>query len=297
MKLFNHRSEAGHHVGFGVVHDGIHYDMTQWLTLKGYGQVVDLVSLVGDRQDSVMFESRLLSAIGSGEEGLCPLSGTIRFAPVVRNPEKILCIGLNYKSHSEECQMEIPQNPVVFSKFNNALAAHEDRIVIPEGVIQMDHEVELVVIIGKEAKHVSKADADAHIAGYTIGNDISARDLQFKTPQWLLGKTCDGFAPIGPYMVLNHGKNGFDSSDVELSCRVNGDLRQCARTSDMIFDVPTLISYLSHHMTLKPGDLIFTGTPSGVILGHKEDDRYWLEHEDVMELTIEGIGTLTNILI
>lgn len=217
----------------------------------------------------------------------------ITYAPCVTNPEKIVCVGLNYLSHGDECKMDIPTTPVIFSKFNNALAAHNQTILLPKVAVKFDYEAELVIVIGREAINVSNEDALSYVFGYTIGNDLSARDLQLCTGQWLLGKTCDNFAPIGPYLVT---ADEVDSTNLEVSCKVNGVLRQSANTSDMIFDCATIISYLSQHMTLKPGDIIFTGTPSGVIFGYPEDQQQWLKSGDEIIVSIDKIGRLVNIL-
>ena len=215
----------------------------------------------------------------------------IVYAPCVTNPEKIICIGLNYLDHANESKMEIPLSPVVFSKFSNALAGNKQEILLPINAKQFDYQAELVIVIGKTAESVSRENAMSYIFGYTIGNDLSARDLQFRTGQWLLGKTCNGFAPIGPYLVTADEVN---PSDLEISCRVNGELRQQGNTKNMIFDCAYIVSYLSQHMTLKPGDIIFTGTPAGVILGYPEGKRVWLKSGDEVSVSIEKIGTLIN---
>ena len=215
----------------------------------------------------------------------------IVYAPCVTNPEKIICIDLNYLDHANESKMEIPLSPVVFSKFSNALAGNKQEILLPINAKQFDYEAELVIVIGKTAESVSRENAMSYIFGYTIGNDLSARDLQFRTGQWLLGKTCNGFAPIGPYLVTADEVN---PSDLEISCRVNGELRQQGNTKNMIFDCAYIVSYLSQHMTLKPGDIIFTGTPAGVILGYPEGKRVWLKSGDEVSVSIEKIGTLIN---
>ncbi len=218
----------------------------------------------------------------------------IIFGTPLTHPEKILCIGLNYVSHTEECHMELPKFPVVFSKFNNALAAHQEDIELPENALQVDYEAELVIVMGKTAKKVSREEALNYVFGYTVGNDLSARDLQFRTPQWLIGKTCDQFAPIGPWIVT---REEIDPNHLSIGCTVNGERRQDGNTADMIFDCAEIIHYLSHQMTLKPGDLIFTGTPMGVILGYPEAQQVWLKKGDRVVVEIEGIGQLENRLI
>ncbi|MHB1684317.1 MAG: fumarylacetoacetate hydrolase family protein [Bacilli bacterium] len=218
----------------------------------------------------------------------------IHFGPCVTDPEKILCVGLNYRAHAIESNLPIPTSPVLFSKFNNALAAHNDTIAIPAQTEQMDYEVELVIVIGRQAQNVSVGDALSYVFGYCTGNDLSARDLQFRTGQWLLGKACDGFAPIGPYVVtVDEVPN---PNDLQLKCTVNGELRQSSNTQDMVFDCATIVSYISQHMTLKPGDLIFTGTPQGVIMGYPEKERRWLTAKDEIVAEVEKIGALRVIL-
>ena len=215
------------------------------------------------------------------------------YAPCITQPEKIICVGLNYIDHAKESNMEIPSSPVLFSKFNNALSAHKQAIDLPKNAEHFDYEAELIIVIGKEASNVSKENALSYVFGYTVGNDLSARDLQFRTGQWLLGKTCDQFAPTGPYLVT---ADELDPTNLDIELKVNGEVKQSANTRDMIFDCATIVSYLSQHMTLKPGDIIFSGTPDGVILGYPEEQRVWLKSGDEIQVTIEKIGTLTNVL-
>ena len=219
----------------------------------------------------------------------------ITYAPIVSKPEKIICVGLNYSSHAEESNMQIPTSPVLFSKFANALSAHQERIHLPRESEKIDYEAELVIVIGKTAKEVSEADALQYVYGYSAGNDLSARDFQFRSGQWLLGKTCDQFAPIGPYLVTADEVG--DAGNLQIQCTVNGEVRQSATTKDMIFSCAAIISYVSHYMTLQPGDIIYSGTPAGVILGYPEDQQKWLQPGDVVSVSIEKIGTLTNVLV
>lgn len=212
------------------------------------------------------------------------------FAPAVTHPEKIICIGLNYRSHIEETAL-VPKKdfPPVFPKYPNSLVGHNHPIHLPKQAEQFDYEAELVIVIGKRTHDVTPEQAKDHIFGYSIGNDFSARDLQFATGQWLLGKACDDFAPVGPFLVT---ADSIDPDHLDISCRVNGELRQQSNTKHMIFSSAEIVSYLSHYITLQPGDLIYSGTPSGVILGMEE--KNWLKSGDRMEVTIEHIGTLTN---
>ena len=214
------------------------------------------------------------------------------YAPVLTNPEKIVCVGLNYLDHIEESKIgETPKEPVLFSKFNNALAAHNEKKPVPRVGEQFDYEAELVMIIGKEAKNVSKEEALSYVFGYSVGNDLSIRDLQFKSGQWLLGKTADKFAPVGPCIVT---ADSVDPTHLAISLKRNAKIGQSSNTKYMVFDCATIISYISKHMTLKPGDLIFTGTPEGVVLGQPEEQREWLKAGVELEVTIESVGTLKN---
>jgi 2-keto-4-pentenoate hydratase/2-oxohepta-3-ene-1,7-dioic acid hydratase in catechol pathway len=216
----------------------------------------------------------------------------VQFGPVVVRPQKIVCVGLNYGRHAAEVGKPIPTRPVLFSKFSSSLSAHLDTIKLPLSVAtKFDYEVELVAVIGKKAVGVSEADALSYVAGYCVGNDLSARDLQleFNGGQWMLGKSLDHFAPVGPYLIT---ADQVDVSDLKIDCRVNGDVRQSSRTSDMIFNVAHLVSYISQHITLEPGDLIFTGTPEGVIQGRPAQRQVWLKPGDTLECCIEKLGEL-----
>lgn len=205
-------------------------------------------------------------------------------------PEKIICVGLNYADHIKEMGSELHEYPVLFSKFNNALIGPDDSIEKSPLTNKLDYEVELVVMIGKEASEVKQEDAYEYIAGYTIGNDISARDLQKRTPQWLQGKTLDRSTPIGPWMVSADEISNPESLNIRSF--VNGELRQQSNTSHFIFNIPFLIEFISNIMTLQPGDLIFTGTPDGVGMGM--NPQQFLNEGDVVTLEIDGIGKLEN---
>lgn len=215
-----------------------------------------------------------------------------KYAPVVPRPEKILCVGLNYRKHAEEAGMAIPPVPILFSKFNNALAGHGAKIkLLPADLAtQFDYEVELVIVMGRKAVNVSEADALKYVFGYCNGNDLSTRDLQLRTSQWMLGKMQDGFAPIGPWLVT--ADQIPNPNDLKVETHVNGELRQSENTADMIYHCAHIVSYTSRYLTLKPGDIIFTGTPSGVILGYPQDRRVWLKAGDKVTTTIDKLGTL-----
>lgn len=212
------------------------------------------------------------------------------FLPVVSVPEKIICVGLNYRRHAQESGMNVPDAPVYFSKYANSLIGHDADVVLPEGVIENDYEVELAVIIGKQTKSVSVDEALAAVFGYTIGNDLSARELQRRTSQWLYGKAIDGFLPLGPWLVTADEVS--DPQNLQLRCTVNGELRQDSNTADMVFSVAEIVSDLSRIMTLRPGDVILTGTPEGVAMGMESPP--WLKPGDVVVCEIEGLGSLVN---
>ncbi|MEG0766439.1 MAG: fumarylacetoacetate hydrolase family protein, partial [Clostridia bacterium] len=195
---------------------------------------------------------RFVESIPDGAPLLAPAS--LCYAPVVDAPEKILCTGLNYRMHAAETGDALPAYPLFFSKFSNALAAHGQAVTLPRESSQIDYEAELVVVLGKRCRDVKPEAALSYVFGYTLGNDLSARDLQMRTSQWLLGKTLDQFAPIGPFLVT---ADALSPQELTLTCRVNGTVRQSAPTSDMIFDCATLVSYASRFMTLRPGDLLF----------------------------------------
>src|SRR5438552_4978522 len=219
----------------------------------------------------------------------CPVVDEgVRLGPCIARPSKIICIGLNYARHAAEGGLEIPKEPVIFFKSTSALCGPNDDLIIPQGSQKTDWEVELAVIIGKRASHVSKQEANKYIAGYTLHNDYSEREFQLERGgQWVKGKSCDTFAPLGPFLVPRD--EVADPHNLRLWLRVNGEVLQDANTSDLIFDVPTLVSYLSEFMTLLPGDVISTGTPAGVGIGFKPPR--FLHHGDVVELGIDSLGS------
>jgi 2-keto-4-pentenoate hydratase/2-oxohepta-3-ene-1,7-dioic acid hydratase in catechol pathway len=196
------------------------------------------------------------------------------------HPSKIICVGRNYVDHAKELGNEVPQVPLIFLKPPSSVIGNGQNILLPEQSSQVEHEAELVVVIGKRGRNVTTEDAKKYILGYTVGNDITARDLQKSDDQWTRAKGFDTFCPFGPWIDTD-----FDPSDAVVTCRVNGQMRQMASTRDMVFGVPTLIAYISSVMTLEPGDLIFTGTPAGV--GE-------LKAGDKVEVEIDGLGSIMN---
>lgn len=265
-------------------------DIEKTASVKGVSVPHTMAEIISGGKQSLCNLAELIS----GE--VCIVENTLQLLTPIEAPEKILCVGLNYYDHRKECDKfpEAPKDPVLFSKFANALAAHNEQISLSSAAEQYDYEAELVIIIGKTAKHVPVENAADYIFGYTVGNDLSARDLQFRSGQWLIGKSMDKFAPIGPCIVT---ADELDVGNLSISCKLNGELRQNASTSDMIFSPNEIVSYASTLMTLKEGDIIFTGTPAGVILGMTNPDKEWIKSGDTVEVTIEGIGTLCNTFI
>ncbi len=218
----------------------------------------------------------------------CPvIEKSTRLGPSIARPSKIVCIGLNYAKHAAESGMDVPKEPVIFFKATSAICGPYDDVVIPKNSKKTDWEVELAVVIGKKASYVSKEDAMNYVAGYVLHNDYSEREFQIERGgQWVKGKSCDTFAPIGPYMATQD--EIADPNNLNLWLKLNGEMLQNSSTSDFIFDIQTVISYLSQFMSLLPGDIISTGTPAGVGLGFKPP-RY-LQPGDEVELGIEGLG-------
>ena len=210
---------------------------------------------------------------------------------LISNPKNIICIGLNYADHIAETSLATHDFPEIFMKTSNALASNQDTVLIQDENLHYDYEGELVIIIGKTGKNISHEQAKEHILGYTIGNDVSARALQFRGSQWILGKSLDNFAPIGPIIV---SPDEFDFDNATITTTVNGEVRQQAQLQQMLFKPDAIIEFVSQYITLQEGDIIFTGTPSGVVLGKNEERYGWLKSGDTVSITISGIGTLVN---
>jgi 2-keto-4-pentenoate hydratase/2-oxohepta-3-ene-1,7-dioic acid hydratase in catechol pathway len=217
----------------------------------------------------------------------------LSFAPCVPSGGKIILVGRNYRKHAAETGHEVTETPTLFSKFGTTLAGHCEPIPLPRTAERFDYEAELAVVIGRRARHVTPEAALSYVLGYCCANDLSARDLQFRTSQWLLGKSLDKFMPLGPYLVTADEVG--DPQTLHVRCWLNGDLRQDAVTEDMVFDVAHLISYISEYMALEPGDIIATGTPEGVIEGRA--DKVWMKPGDEVAVEVEKLGRLTNKLV
>jgi acylpyruvate hydrolase len=219
-----------------------------------------------------------------------PLVDDARLLPPVPDPGKVVLLGLNYRSHAEEAGLEAPETPTFFAKFANALVAHGADVPLPPYSQKVDYEAEVAFVIGRRAKDVSEADAVEHIAGYTLLNDLSARDFQFKTPQWMPGKVFDGSAPCGPALVTPDEAGEPDA--IEIALTLNGEEMQRSTTADLIHSIPATLAYLSMLMTLEPGDIVSTGTPAGV--GSVRQPRVWLKPGDDVEITSPTLGVLRN---
>lgn len=254
----------------------------------------DIMELIEGADEALQRLQKFIDGLTIDEKYLLD-EANVQWEPAVTRPKKIICVGLNYRKHADETKSPYPEIPILFNKFENALTGHLSEIVVPRTTERLDHEVELGIVIGKTAKHVREDEALDYVFGYCTTNDLSARDIQKRASQWMTGKTNDGFAPVGPYLVTKDAVE--NPNALQLTTTVNGEVRQNSNTADMIFNCEALISYISQHMTLQPGDLIMTGTPEGVILGRPMEERVYLQPGDVMTVEVEGLGALTNTLI
>ena len=237
---------------------------------------------------------RLTEWLESQQQSLPIVDNHIRWAPPVAIPSKIICVGLNYSDHAKESGMAIPEEPVLFFKASSALSGPYDPVVIPPNSEKTDWEVELALVIGKQGSYVEEQDAISHVAGYAVMNDLSERAYQLEgTGQWVKGKSCDTFAPLGPYLATTDEVANVHNLDLWL--KVNDQFKQQGNTETLIFKIPFLVSYISQYMTLLPGDIISTGTPSGVGFGFTPPQ--FLKAGDVVELGIEGLGSSKQTLI
>jgi 2-keto-4-pentenoate hydratase/2-oxohepta-3-ene-1,7-dioic acid hydratase in catechol pathway len=275
VKIVSYRSDRG--VRAGVLREDRVVDAWDAIDPDGtYSSVRDLL-------DQGAFD-RLAGALeGDG----VPLADVELDVPVT-NPDKIVCIGLNYRAHAAEFGLDLPPAPTIFAKFVNALTPSGAEVRPPAASEKVDYEAEVAFVIGRRAREVAAEDALAHVAGYMLLNDLSARDLQFATPQWMPGKVFDGSAPCGPTLVTPDEAGAHDS--IAFSLTLNGEQMQSADTGDLIFSVPALVSHLSHLMTLEPGDIVSTGTPSGV--GSGRDPKVWLKDGDEIVISSPTLGRL-----
>ncbi|MGO4348623.1 fumarylacetoacetate hydrolase family protein [Paenibacillus sp. MCAF9] len=295
MKLLVIKKENGSHLGVKLA-SGV-LDIVEALKINNKPNVPTAVmEVIEGGSDALGTLSQFVEEVSAASEQYSDAlfrEEDITFGPCVTEPGKIICIGLNYRKHAHETNAPIPAYPILFNKFDNTVAAHGEDIPLPTKVTsQVDYEAELVIVIGKKTKYVEKEQALEHVFGYCCVNDLSARDLQMRTQQWLLGKSLDKFSPLGPYLVT--ADEIADPNNLSIGCTVNGEVRQQSNTSDMVFSCDEIVSYVSQHMTLSPGDIILTGTPEGVVLGYPEEKRVWLKAGDTVTIEIEKLGSLTN---
>jgi 2-keto-4-pentenoate hydratase/2-oxohepta-3-ene-1,7-dioic acid hydratase in catechol pathway len=260
------------------------------------GRVIDAWALLGEPHRAGLREllehdrlDNLRARLGDTGAPSHPLSAVRVLAPIP-DPEKILCIGLNYAKHAAEARQEPAEVPTVFGKYRNALRADGETVTLPAASAKVDYEAEIAFVIGRATKEVEEADALDHVAGYMLFNDLSARDLQFQTPQWMAGKVFDGSAPCGPWLVTPDEAGAPDALEIELT--LNGERMQRGRTDDLIFSIPRLVAHLSTLMTLAPGDIVATGTPEGV--GGAREPRVWLGDGDEVVVSSPTLGRLTT---
>jgi 2-keto-4-pentenoate hydratase/2-oxohepta-3-ene-1,7-dioic acid hydratase in catechol pathway len=253
------------------------------------GAPVSTDEIISGDYDPAALKSTIDKAKAAGRKYLVA-EKEAKFGPCVTEPGKIICVGLNYRAHAAEANQKLPKEPILFNKFTSALNNHGGTIAVSkEPGKNFDYETELVAVIGKTARNVSESDALAYVFGYCTGQDFSERDQQMRSGQWMLGKAGDGWGPIGPWLVTS---DQVDPQNLNISTKVNGEQRQSANTKDMIFGVKELVSYASRFMTLEPGDIIFTGTPEGVIAGYPPEKRVWLKAGDKIVSSIEKVGDL-----
>ncbi len=257
------------------------------------GSVRDLSPLIGDIDSAALRDGALARLSQTDPMSLEPVTDEPRLGPCLSGVGKIICIGLNYSDHAAESGMEVPPEPVIFFKATSSIIGPNDTVLIPRGSEKTDWEVELAVIIGKEARYVTEETAMDYVAGYCVMNDLSERDFQIeRAGQWVKGKSCDTFGPIGPWLVTKD--EIADPHDLDMRLSVNGHVYQDGSTRTMVYKVPYLISYLSQFMSLQPGDIISTGTPPGVGLG--QTPPTYLKVGDVVELSIAGLGVQRQVV-
>jgi 2-keto-4-pentenoate hydratase/2-oxohepta-3-ene-1,7-dioic acid hydratase in catechol pathway len=258
------------------------------------GQIRDLSGVVRDIDGEALSPASLDRLRRLDPASLPPVAGSPRLGPCVGNVSKVLAIGLNYRLHAQEAGMPIPTEPIFFLKATSSICGPNDDVIIPKGAEKTDYEVELGIVIGTRARYVDVKDARQHIAGYCVVNDVSERAYQMERGgQWTKGKSCDTFCPLGPWLVTADEVG--DAGKLQVWTEVNGERRQNSNTADLIFGIEEIVSYCSQFMTLNPGDVIPTGTPSGVAMGFKPPK--FLKPGDVMRLGVEGLGEQTQRLV
>ncbi len=278
MKFVTFQHNGHQHAGV-VQNDNV-------VSLKSAG-LPDVLSVLQGGSDALKRVEVLLAKPPA--DAVLPLSSVKLNAPIPK-PTKIICVGLNYRDHAIESKMEIPTRPTIFSKYNNTVIGPGDNIVIPGNTAKPDYEAEFAFVIGKGGRHIKGSDWPNHVFGYMNLNDVSARDIQLAVSQWVMGKTFDTFAPMGPYLVS--ADEIADPHNLNISLTLNGETVQNSNTRELIFKIPDLVEFLSSIMTLEAGDIVSTGTPSGV--GMAWNPPKWLKPGDETIVTVEGLGSLRN---
>ncbi len=286
MKLLSYKNKKESHVGFLID------DYVIPIPVEATDGASAMRTLLSGGPELLKKKRQKAEGIFKRRDGLIPFSD-IEVDSLVPDPTKILCVGFNYLDHVTEMLVDIPAEPNIFAKFNNALCPDGGEIVIPTASHEIDYEGELVVVIGRHCSRVSRDDALDYVVGYTMGNDVSARDLQFQTTQYTLGKSVDTFAPVGPVMKLSDEVP--DPRVLRVTTRLNGKVMQDETVDKMVYSIPHIIESISSVITLEPGDLIFTGTPAGV--GWKQDPICFMKPGDTVEVEVSGIGRLKNVIV
>jgi 2-keto-4-pentenoate hydratase/2-oxohepta-3-ene-1,7-dioic acid hydratase in catechol pathway len=250
----------------------------------GYASLIDVIA--GWDLNKAAIEKFVA---GAPQEAISDLASVTLLAPIPR-PQKLICVGLNYRDHAIESNMEIPKVPTIFNKFATSVIAPGQDIVLPKNSEKPDYEAEFAFVIGKGGRHIPADRWQDHVFGYTMVNDVSARDFQMATTQWLMGKTFDTFAPMGPAIVT--ADEIADPHNLDIKMTISGELLQSSNTRELIFRIPDLVAYLSSAFTLEPGDIVSTGTPAGVGFGHKPPR--WLKAGDECVISVQGLGELRN---
>jgi 2-keto-4-pentenoate hydratase/2-oxohepta-3-ene-1,7-dioic acid hydratase in catechol pathway len=287
MKLLNYYPAKQTTAHLGAVVDGVVVDLTE--AFPADSRFFSVSALLRAGKDSIDRAQRRIENVGT-RRGTAAALQEIRYAPPVDERCRIFCVGLNYADHAAENKLPAPESPIFFAKLAAVAIGNEEPIPLPEASRQVDYEAEVAFVIGARARRVAVQEASRHIAGFTIMNDVTARDLQFQDKQWFRGKNCDGFAPLGPWLVTSD--EFADSNDLTITLALNGEVRQKSNTSQLFFKPAELLSFLSQTLTLEAGDVISTGTPGGI--GYYADPKVFLKPGDVLEVAVDGVGVLRN---
>jgi len=290
MKLLNYYAQYETTPHLGAVVRGVVFDLTTIFSADP--SFSSISALLRSGGESLKRIQRWLDKNG-GETKACMPIESVKYAPPVDERCRIFCVGLNYADHAAENKLPPPESPIIFAKLAAVAIGNEEPIPLPTVSQQVDYEAEVAFVIGARAKGVSVQEAWQYVAGFTIMNDITARDLQFQDKQWFRGKNCDGFAPLGPWLVTTDELPNPDNLAISLS--LNGQVRQKSNTSQLFFKPAELLSFLSQTLTLEAGDVISTGTPGGI--GYYADPKIFLKHGDMVEIEVDGIGVLRNVVV